>query len=525
MSTTIKVLLTGNNQRLDRCLSSTWAVVFWLAILATPLQVSHAVERSKGDELVDAAVHGDVRKLESLLKAGVPANARNNSDVTALFVAAHNGPIDSILQLIVHGADVNAKLKDGRTALMAASENGNSDTIRALLMSGADIAAADNEGQTALTWAVKFDRTDSVGLLLEHGAAVNAQSTNGITPLMIAAEFGREEIVKLLISAQAVDVASSDSTGRTALEHASSQNKLAVARLLIGAGARDSLHLAAIRGDVEGVVRFLKAGVSIDLLDKEGRTPLMLAAANDHPEAIRVLLAGNANINARDNRGRTALIFGSAPTTHSYVREPEVTALLIAGGANLYTTDQDGYTPLTAALRGNGRDTPMLLARGIINDAQAPNEQLTFALLTLGNLMYQAHEHIEAEKLWHRIVLDYSASEEWGATVFNLGVLYKEQKRFEPAISMFSKLFNSQVNDREAGGNIMETYRNYRYRAALEISECHERNGSIDAALEFAILARDRYQFQSGCGTCQMQARDSLSKRIELLKKRKMLIR
>jgi len=56
-------------------------------------------------------------------------------------------------------------------------------------------------------------------------------------------------------------------------------------------------------------------------------------------------------------------------------------------------------------------------------------------------------------------------------------------------------LLVSGVNDRDPSGNLMEAYQNYRHRACLEISSCHEEAGDREAALRYAVLARDRYPY------------------------------
>src|SRR4051812_44421268 len=77
----------------------------------------------------------------------------------------------------------------------------------------------------------------------------------------------------------------------------------------------------------------------------------------------------------------------------------------------------------------------------------------------------------------------------------------------------------SGVNDCDPSGNLMEAYRNYRHRACLEISMCHEEEGDREAALRYAVLARDRYPYRSWCGTCLMDSKATLRERIERLER------
>jgi hypothetical protein len=51
----------------------------------------------------------------------------------------------------------------------------------------------------------------------------------------------------------------------------------------------------------------------------------------------------------------------------------------------------------------------------------------------------------------------------------------------------------------------MEAYRNYRHRAAQQLSRCYEAQNQFATALEWAIRARDEFSYQSWCGTCRTQ--------------------
>lgn len=84
-----------------------------------------------------------------------------------------------------------------------------------------------------------------------------------------------------------------------------------------------------------------------------------------------------------------------------------------------------------------------------------------------------------------------------------------------------NKLFEEgkyKVDDKEAGGDIMEAYRNYRHRACLEIAECYEAQKDYVTALTYAEVARDKHKYQSWCGTWAQGARRALDEYIEKLK-------
>jgi tetratricopeptide (TPR) repeat protein len=100
---------------------------------------------------------------------------------------------------------------------------------------------------------------------------------------------------------------------------------------------------------------------------------------------------------------------------------------------------------------------------------------------------------------------------------YNVGIVLKEREEYDEAIAEFFKLLSSNVDDRDPGADIMEAYRNYRHKAALRISECYEGKHDFRRAIEYALLARDKHQYHTWCGTCAKSAEDALTKRIERL--------
>ena len=84
--------------------------------------------RSQSDlegDLVDAARHGKVQQVGSLLDRGVDINAREEAEdgETAVIAAASEGKAIVLDLLIARGADVNAVSSQGTTALTFAASH------------------------------------------------------------------------------------------------------------------------------------------------------------------------------------------------------------------------------------------------------------------------------------------------------------------------------------------------------------------------------------------------------------------
>ncbi len=128
---------------------------------------------------------------------------------------------------------------------------------------------------------------------------------------------------------------------------------------------------------------------------------------------------------------------------------------------------------------------------------------------------YHAKRYDDALRRYRDICKRFPASSQYGAAQFNVGVILKEQKKYDRAIAEYHVLIDSQVNDRDPGSNIMVAFRNYRHRAAVGVSNCYLQQRRYEKALEYAYLARDKHRYQSWCGTCLEDSRMSLQYHIE----------
>lgn len=87
--------------------------------------------------------------------------------------------------------------------------------------------------------------------------------------------------------------------------------------------------------------------------------------------------------------------------------------------------------------------------------------------------------------------------------IYNVGSTYQKLKQYDRAVETFKQIFALEVNDREAGGSIMQAYRNYRPHAQWEIGNALFAKGDYEGALAAYRATREKYPFKSWCGTCQ----------------------
>jgi ankyrin repeat protein len=156
--------------------------------------------------VADAAMNGDLERVEALIRQGADLDAAQGDGMTALHWAAEEGRVDIAHALIAAGANVSVTTRMGDyTPLHIAARGGSAAIVAALLEAGADPGVKTSTGgSTPLHFAAATASVESVAALIAHGVDVNVREDHwGQTPLMFAASAGRLETVETLIAAGA----------------------------------------------------------------------------------------------------------------------------------------------------------------------------------------------------------------------------------------------------------------------------------------------------------------------------------
>ena len=114
-------------------------------------------------------------------------------------------------------------------------------------------------------------------------------------------------------------------------------------------------------------------------------------------------------------------------------------------------------------------------------------------LLSKGNAAFEAGDTRTAGTSWKKIRECGATTPDYPKAVYNLGLLEFKVKDFQQAIRYFEEVLRSHPNDKEPGGSLMQTNRNYSFRSALGISQCYEAMGEFRPALHWAWLAKKKY--------------------------------
>ena len=244
----------------------------------------------------------------------------------------------------------------------------------------------------------RVSRAATAMLLL--AAAQLAVSAAGADPRLMKAVRSKDATAVRALIKQRVDVNAAQGDGATALHWAAHLDDLAIADLLIRAGAKTGvanengftpLHLACTNRNGAMVDRLLSAGADANAASINGETVLMTCARSGAAQGVKALLVKRARVNVKEKaHDQTALMWAAAQ------RHPDVTALLIEAGAEIsarsrtyaqtvvgeqtqrfgreelnYTVLRGGSTPLLFTARsGDSASARLLLAAGAnVNDA------------------------------------------------------------------------------------------------------------------------------------------------------------
>ena len=308
------------------------SIIFYSCLLSVcnlihPMKDALSGEPSRITPLHRAAFEGHEEAVESLLKMGADAHARNCYGRTPLHDAVHFGSPYIVSLLLKHKGNTNAVDNYDMTPLFKAVENNNIPVIKLLLEHGADANQTVN-GISPLHKAAYNSNLEAIRLLLAHGAAINAQNIFGRTPLHDVFEGHGycPDVVRLLLEANA-NVTIKDKEGVTPLHAAVRLGDLAArcVKLLLTHGANPNIYV-------------------------QGYTPLHHAAFNANCRITELLCKYSAHIDAKNCFGKTPLhdaldTFYSNFPSHTATAAKSVIEVLIKNGAHLDIADNEGRTP------------------------------------------------------------------------------------------------------------------------------------------------------------------------------------
>ena len=135
--------------------------------ITTLILISTVAHSADGEDLLNAALAGDLAQVRTLLEKGADIDFQDKYGGTALIIASRNGHWEIVQALLAKDVKIDIEEKNGVTALYVASQNGHEGVVKALLAAGANVELRENGGGTAL----KYAKTQRIKELLEAAGA------------------------------------------------------------------------------------------------------------------------------------------------------------------------------------------------------------------------------------------------------------------------------------------------------------------------------------------------------------------
>jgi ankyrin repeat protein len=350
-------------------------------------------QRRLDADLLAAAYANDVERAAELIAQGADVNVEDASEQSAFLIATSEvGDDPRLLDLtLAYSADLAAKDSFNGTGLIRAAERGFPTIVKRLLDAGIEVDHVNELGWSALHEAIILGtggdaHTRVVRQLVDAGADVMLPSQNdGVRPLEHAERRGFTEIERILrkaartmtpdsrllaaaaagstVAAEAAladgaDLEARDERERTALLLAVIDDRVDVARMLVGRGADVNAYddqqdtpflVTGVTGSVDMLEALLPGDPDTRLRNRYGGVAVIPASERGHADYVAAVLdRTDIDVNHVNDLGWTALleavILGDGGKRHQRVVET-----LLANGADPTIGDKDGVTALQHA--------------------------------------------------------------------------------------------------------------------------------------------------------------------------------
>jgi uncharacterized protein len=339
------------------------------------------------EDLINAVVSGDFKKVEGFLKEGHDPNTQDRFGNTLLHKALDKENLEMIKLLLFHGSNPDIKNDRGDSVLHQGVRYSNTNSLRILIPASKDVNALNKNGFSCLHIAVVAQNQDMVNLLLEskldpnlldrtknaplhmaiakrnpeilesllkNGADPNLHNAKGETPLSLVVQMDEKILFKKLLENGANPNQRDGLLKFPPLYHAINRGNLEFAEALIDKGAevnvqlpyKDSLLIRATeKSDLKAVEFLLKKGASIEPFNDFGDNVVTVCSKKGSISIMDQLIKKGGDVNSKNkSTGKSALHISTKNTNVKMVE------LLVLKGADVNIKDKDNNTPIVDAL-------------------------------------------------------------------------------------------------------------------------------------------------------------------------------
>jgi ankyrin repeat protein len=146
----------------------------WVLVLAA-LSLDVACTSRTDVALVDAALSGELSKVQALLDRGANIEATAYDGLTPLDAAAKEGHLDVVKYLLEKGAPVNDREHTDRTPLVLAAVYEHTDCVVYLISRGGEIRGSAQWRQGLLDSLSKHNKTELYQIVKQQIERENSQ--------------------------------------------------------------------------------------------------------------------------------------------------------------------------------------------------------------------------------------------------------------------------------------------------------------------------------------------------------------
>jgi tetratricopeptide (TPR) repeat protein len=108
---------------------------------------------------------------------------------------------------------------------------------------------------------------------------------------------------------------------------------------------------------------------------------------------------------------------------------------------------------------------------------------------------YHAKSFDSAIVNFEKMINSFPNSELIGRAKYNIGYIYLETDRNEEAISVFKEIIDSNFNENDTYGGVMEQYTLYKHRSCLHLVEINLEKKEYKSALDYNRKAEKKYPY------------------------------
>ena len=265
-----------------------------------------------------AAFNKKPETIEYLLNLGVDVDAKDEDGRTPLHQAAWVGCKESVSVLLQHGALPSSTTSMGRTPLMLAASAGRVDVMSILIQFETQMNSEDHRGQSALHFAASYGKMNAFTYLISVGYNPYKLDEKGCSPICYALShphlssyvyascFDLTHLVPESAVSYGLALSHRAQVSRFFYTRLSKDSELECVDTLFGKGS-DSLISLATEDDIEGMRKSVKAGITLENCDCNGRTALIAACRTGRLPPVAFLVRQGARLEyTYENRQITA---------------------------------------------------------------------------------------------------------------------------------------------------------------------------------------------------------------------------